>query len=586
VGIVLLGFSLLLPTTYAYNDDAMMLSIVSGGYTGLPDGHMVYVAYPLSGFLAILYRLVGGIPWFPLFMNFCYGGAAAGIWYRLLLQRATPLEISANGKSKTWCRLRSLRANLLNWIVTISLLLGGSLLFLLPGYIGLHYTLAAALLGGAGLVWLLTGTEFVSIKDFWRDQIGAFIYLLLCCMVRKQVFYLILPYLGLAVLWRIVQAKKEYRTELLKGCGLFVGTLSVGLLLIWGCNKIAYGGKEWKDYQAYNEARTELYDYSGILAYDANKQVYDELNISKARYDLIENYDLMLDQGIDTTMLGELASRYLEVKWGDQEVKQRLNRAIWEYRQCLLFRRDMPYSLAVFAGYACLVLLCIGYRRFVQLGLMAAAVLGRSLLWMFLFYQGRFPERVTVSLYLIELLLLAGILANFMQNLKKRKVFLFPLGIFLLFCMGVGICVTLPKVWTAAKENVEVQQEWVQLQDYFRRHPDTFYLLDVYATVHYTDQPFVLGSKTFENWMLLGGWNVSAPTATQKLEAVGAKNARQALLMEQTCLVMKTGRSKEWLDAYCQSFNPGLQAVQIDSVIYEGKELFSIYQIRVPDKVQ
>jgi hypothetical protein len=561
IGMVIIGllvFSFLLPGIYAYNDDAMMLSIVSGGYTGTPDGHMIYVAYPLSGLLALLYRLIGEIPWFPLFLSSFYGASAAGIWYRLLPHQ---------GKKR-------------HWVLTAGLLLGGSLLFLLPGYIGLHYTLMAAVLGGAGLVWLLTETGSGSAGEYVRDQIGALVYLFLCCMVRKQVFYLILPFLGLAIIWNIFRTKREHRTAILHGCCLFLGMLCVGLLLIWICNKIAYRGQDWKNYEAYNEARTNLYDYSGFLEYDTYQQTYDELDISKTQYLLLENYDLMLDPGIDSFMMDELAKSYMEVKWGENAVKQRIMTAVWEYRQCLLFRRDMPYSPAVFIGYALLALLCIIYRRFAQLLLTAATVLGRSLLWLFLFYQGRFPERVTVSLYLIELLLLSGLLSSIVRDNVKKVKFLFPLGIILLLCLSGGICMTLPKVWGDAKEKVELQEEWVYLQDYFRNHPDTLYLLDVYAVMPYTDQPLVLGNKTFENWMLLGGWTTASPTAVQKLEAIGADSAGQALLSEQTCLVVKTDRSLEWLDAYCEASGNGAQAVPIDTLTYEGEALFTIYQVK------
>jgi hypothetical protein len=563
-GVGLLVFSLLLPTVYAYNDDAMMLSIVSGGYTGTPDGHMIYVAYPLSGILALLYRLAGGIPWFPLLISSCYGAAAAGVWYRLL----------------------SSRGNALNRILTAGLLSVGSLLFLLPGYIGLHYTLTAAILGGAGIVWFLTGSESVSVRGFGRDQIGTMVYLLLCCMVRKQVFYLLLPFLGLAIVWKIALVMKERRTMMIQCSGIFLGMLAAGLLIIWGCNQIAYGSEDWKKYETYNEARTKLYDYSGFLSYDAYQETYEELHITKMQYLLMENYDLMLDTDIDAAMMEELAKRYLDVKWGEQSVKQRIMTAIWEYRQCLLLRRDMPYSLAVLAGYALLILLCIGYRRFVLLGLAAAAVLGRSLIWIFLFYQGRFPERVTVSLYLIELLLLSGLLAGLMQYREKRGKLLFSLGICLMLCMGAGIYLTLPKVWVTAKDQAEATQEWKYLSEYFRGHPDTFYLLDVDVMIPYTDQPFVPGRKTFENWMLLGGWTTASPTAAQKLEVIGAGSAGEALLSEQTRLVIKADGSKEWLDDYCRTYENGVQAVLVDTVTYEGEAFFSIYQVKLTNPTE
>ena len=49
-----------------------MRDILSGAYAGVPDGHAVYMKYPLTGMLSLLYRLTGKIPWFSAFLAGCF----------------------------------------------------------------------------------------------------------------------------------------------------------------------------------------------------------------------------------------------------------------------------------------------------------------------------------------------------------------------------------------------------------------------------------------------------------------------------------------------------------------------------------
>ena len=59
------------------NDDVTMRSILSGSYTGVPDGHVVYMKYPLTGMLSLLYRLTDKLPWLELFFAGCLIWAVA-----------------------------------------------------------------------------------------------------------------------------------------------------------------------------------------------------------------------------------------------------------------------------------------------------------------------------------------------------------------------------------------------------------------------------------------------------------------------------------------------------------------------------
>ena len=65
------------PCIAYYNDEMTMKSIASGLFTGKPDGHLVYMLYPLGLILKGLYTINAKIPWFDgmllVLQFFCWG---------------------------------------------------------------------------------------------------------------------------------------------------------------------------------------------------------------------------------------------------------------------------------------------------------------------------------------------------------------------------------------------------------------------------------------------------------------------------------------------------------------------------------
>ncbi|MBP3280301.1 MAG: hypothetical protein J6M44_15245, partial [Butyrivibrio sp.] len=50
------------------NDDVLMKDILSGAYTGVPEGHNIQMLYPVSAFIALLYRVYRGLDWYGIFL--------------------------------------------------------------------------------------------------------------------------------------------------------------------------------------------------------------------------------------------------------------------------------------------------------------------------------------------------------------------------------------------------------------------------------------------------------------------------------------------------------------------------------------
>ena len=59
---------------YDMNDDTMMRDIMSGIYSGAPDGHNMQTLYPLGALIALCYRIYGSFPWYGAFLFLCQFG--------------------------------------------------------------------------------------------------------------------------------------------------------------------------------------------------------------------------------------------------------------------------------------------------------------------------------------------------------------------------------------------------------------------------------------------------------------------------------------------------------------------------------
>ncbi len=59
---------------YDLNDDVLMKDILSGVYTGTPEGHNIQMHWPASALISLFYRAARGLPWYGLFLCFCHFG--------------------------------------------------------------------------------------------------------------------------------------------------------------------------------------------------------------------------------------------------------------------------------------------------------------------------------------------------------------------------------------------------------------------------------------------------------------------------------------------------------------------------------
>lgn len=559
--LVMIAAGHLMAPVYYLNDDVTMRGILSGACTGIPDGHAVYMKYPLTCLLAGLYRISGGlgvfIPWFDLFLAGCIllTGSAVLTACVELWQRASTGE--------------RLLAALLGIVLFAALLL--------PQYLYLHYTIVAAMLAGGALFLWTAGT----------DRGAALLMLGLCYLVRSQVFLLALPFLLVAVLFNLLHASLEddvpegtgFRRRLKRqGISLLILALVTGLF--WGIDRVGYGSEAWQSYREYNDSRTELYDYTDFLSTDQYQENYEELGLNQEQYQVLSHYDIILDQDIDAQMLDQAAGNIRRM-WADAESSRGPRQWVGEYYQHVRYD-GRPYSLVWAGCFAALTVMLALFRKWIQLLLMAALAAGRSLIWIYLMARGRFPERIWLSLYIIEICLLLGMLLRECAESRKTCAAgwkrLIPLGT-LALCLAIFGSI-IPEQMQRTGQEVRRQQvrqeQWNRLTDSLEEQEVSLYLVDVFSAVAYAGKVY---EKDSGKVMLLGGWLTQSPLVQQRLAQYNAADGAGALQHPQVRLLAAGGRDIAWLEGYLQQ-RLGMAELKVQDSIACGEGVeFVVYQL-------
>lgn len=522
------------PLVYGLNDDTMLRSILSGTYLGTPDGHAIYMRYPLTGIISTLYRITDSIPWLTVFFTVCI---AACVYFILL---------------SVWKAFAAKGMKAAGSCLAIALFL----LLFFRHFMIMHYTLIAAFVAGTAIFLVLAASS-----DSPRSQYTiSLILLFLTYMIRSQVFFLSLPFLAIAILWRLADAReKESLKKNIRNTLRYLGILLLGTLLLIMTHRIMYGSKAWQEFEAYNDARTRVYDYTSLLPYDEHTDVYQKIGITEEQYTLLKEYATALDDSVSTEQLNQLADETEKIIGGQISQKDLFVKRFQEYKHRTFHAQDAPYNVVVILFYLAVALLCLAHKQWYRLLLLIMLGGGRSLIWLYLMVRGRYPERVTISLYLIETLLLAGMLLHSARKKKQEESDSkkhFP------FAMTLLIAATIVCLPFAAKEanaaykeaslQEEVQQEWGQLLSYMQENDDCFFYIDVYSTVSVSGMQYDAAKP--ENHLLLGGWTSQSVLFKEKQAELGFSTPAEALASgEPFYLVIENDRSVLWFEEYLSS---------------------------------
>lgn len=280
---------------YAINDDSTMQALASGSITGVPDGHLVFIMYPLGVMIATLFVLFPQYDWYGIvligFLFLSYSIIAYRLlFYKKIRSKITGFLITATG-----------------FVMLIALIIDSAVMF--------QFTVVAGVLATTA-VFLIASSSDVTLKD----MCFSWVLIILAAMVRMDVFYMILPVFLIICTSRIISKAlqsnmysnnrskiyllKTYRVELMRGgLVLISGLLLIGLLKT--INDLSYSYEPWKSYIDYTHYRSIVMDYYSWPSYEENKNFWNSLNISEDEYNCLPMYGILPD--FNENVIGQIA---------------------------------------------------------------------------------------------------------------------------------------------------------------------------------------------------------------------------------------------------------------------------------------
>ena len=277
---------------FSSNDDLLIRSILSGDYTGSPDGHAVYLLYPLGLLIKSLYKVFPKVTWYELF--------TISIHILCVVIIISVLTVSLAKKAGIYKAERKS-------VFSLFMILFMATAFEIVFCIDLEFLIASQYTALAGLV---AATSFLCLIS--GNDIPAGVFIVLSLWIRKEVFFMTIPLLVIAVVYRLMVGykagiNKDKITKTKKSI-LFL-TVFVICAVSVGVDYAAYSSEEWKAFKDFNRERTRVYDYALFPNYSEEKDFYDEIGVSQDEYSALVEYDLALVENIDTGILKKMADR-------------------------------------------------------------------------------------------------------------------------------------------------------------------------------------------------------------------------------------------------------------------------------------
>ena len=472
--------------SFETNDDIVFAELGSG-LRGVKDAHLVFQNYGLGMIYRLLYGVTGRLPWYTIVQYMILFVAFTVVTYVL---------ISRLGEISGLCLFVILACG-----------------FGYEGYIHLQFTKTAGIAAAAAVFLLLHLLE--QEKYSWWGIAGGILLAVIAYMYREDQFWASCGLMAGAGVLFLFDLRK-YRNKKLRRIGICVLTFGVLLLSVFGVDRwdsSKYRSAEWKEYQEFNQLRSELLDY-GFPDYDSNQEIYEELGISREAYELYKSWNFNDTEKFDT----EVMKKLVDLKQKRPLTIRTVTAFIRRFPSDLL-RMPMFYSFAVFA---LLWILCGKKDVFSVISVLAECLLLVAV-YFYLYYQGRYMvNRVDVGLWFSVCLVMLWIFSSGEVRYMNTKMSV-------LLCM---ICVVLGqfmmyKDWRLATSSIpEARVSQRAVLETIGTDKEHVYLAKsgmLSEIVCYG--PFDrMPENLLDNVYWFGGWECRTPGYTKAMEAHGIIN--------------------------------------------------------------
>ncbi|MGM9537538.1 MAG: hypothetical protein ACI3VN_04320 [Candidatus Onthomonas sp.] len=486
---------------YSINDDTTMVSILNGSYCGTPDGHAIFVKYPLSWVIKTLYSLTASVPWYPVVMMLIYWLAMGFLlcqFYARFPGHSTLISaLFVGGMSLLW----------MNQIVRFT-----------------FSTCGAFVAAAVSLSYALIRRE----EDLKISKLGPLLLLFWLSYCIRDYFALA-SLLFLAIVWLSKYYDRLFREP---KCWLIPVVGVAGLALCIGCNTLAYSSPEWQAYLDYNDQRSYVQDYAGVPSYSKNLELYDSIGYTERERKAVASYHYVLleDFGPETFQrIYEYTKSHESTPSPAKTLKKSLKTTVKHY---LLFDKEdiRPLQAASLAVPAALLLMALflsvkDKKHYWIFPLMI--LFGLGCMWLYISYNGRYPPRVALSLRIITVL---ASLAGFAILFTHRPVHpgkWWKRGTGRGILLGLSLAAVLLGGALSWQEVGHVSvPERAAYYVYADQHPDSIFLRDTRLT--YDSQE----DSPSTNVISTGSWLHYSPLFYQKIALFGQTEVHRSILLQ------------------------------------------------------
>lgn len=255
---------------FIINDDKNINNILSGTFTNNPSNQTIYVGQIICYPLMLLYKLLPGIPFYGLLL----------ILAMYISSLTIGLNLIHNDSQKNY-----FKSLLLFVIVFIGLLV--------YHVSNLQYTVTAAfpIVAIIALICKKRETSSPLFKVFYFLYI-AFL-MVLSCAIRFHIFVIGIPFVGLAVLVKLLKNRTKKYFVFQFVIVLVSAVFALGINLVTN-HLVLKQDSEYQAFIEYNNVRSDLFDTYGFPSYKEAHELYDNLGIDLETQKLMSSH-YMLD---------------------------------------------------------------------------------------------------------------------------------------------------------------------------------------------------------------------------------------------------------------------------------------------------
>ncbi|MBD5549682.1 MAG: hypothetical protein HDQ96_00660 [Lachnospiraceae bacterium] len=487
---------------YGINDDTSMMGIASGKYTGIPDGHTVFIRYALGVAISALYRIDSTIDWYGLSLLFC-------MYFSLCLLIIVLFEATRKANNRLYIRI------------------GGICVVLL---LSLKYLIFFQFTTVAGIT-CATALFLIAVNKNQDNKLYIFIEVILFIltdMIRRKVFLMGVPFALLLIMANIFEPNEadenslfdikyiiKSRLKKIIQYGIIIGGILSCIILVEFVENIAYSSEEWSNYRQYKSYRAQIVDYNGFPVYEGNEAFWDSLDISAEEQAILpSSFGILPD--IDYKDLQSIALY-------SKETKQTTFTNVLSFLYQSIIAGNIMLKVILFFVLFVVAYLCLNKKVSLYLKFKLIALIALALAEMlYIAWNGRLPARVFyVWLILIASCVFGTVIDRAAEEANYAKLMHEKVILFCSFLVIVAV-----NIYSAFNIYMDVQKYNTDIEiyqsytTYLQNYEDIIFVVDT-GIVNSRKRYFIHNEDIKLNTIGSRGWSSTLPLLVEYEKSKG-----------------------------------------------------------------